>query len=66
MAELADETETLHANINSLHALSASLEKFNESFASYLYAMEMNGLTTDWPQVRGRKADIIHSPAILL
>ena len=53
MAELADETETLHANISSLHALSASLEKFNESFASYLYAMEMNGLTTDWPQVRG-------------
>lgn len=52
MADLADETETLHTNISRLHALSASLEKFNESFASYLYAMEMNGLTTDWPQVR--------------
>ena len=51
MAELADEAEALHANVNGLHALSQSLESFNESFASYLYVMEMNALTTDWPQV---------------
>ena len=52
MAELADETETLHANLAALHALSDSLHTFNESFAAYLYAMEMNALTTDWTQVR--------------
>ncbi|KAI5114603.1 hypothetical protein M0805_005520, partial [Coniferiporia weirii] len=31
-------------------ALSGSLQAFNESFASYLHVMEMNALTTDWPQ----------------
>ncbi|KAH8113885.1 hypothetical protein DFH11DRAFT_281442 [Phellopilus nigrolimitatus] len=50
MSELADEAESLHGNIAALHALSTSLESFNESFASYLYMMEMNALTTDWPQ----------------
>lgn len=50
MAELADETETLHTNLAALHSLSDSLHIFNESFAAYLYAMEMNALTTDWPQ----------------
>ncbi|TDL22791.1 hypothetical protein BD410DRAFT_722468 [Rickenella mellea] len=51
MAELADEVEGLHANVEGLHALSRSLDSFNESFASFLYVMEMNALTTDWPQV---------------
>ncbi|THH06007.1 hypothetical protein EW145_g4384 [Phellinidium pouzarii] len=50
MEELADEAETLHGNLAGLHALSGSLQAFNESFASYLYVMEMNALTTDWPQ----------------
>ena len=52
MAELADETEALHANVIGLQELSRSLQNFNESFASYLYVMDMNSLTTDWPQVR--------------
>lgn len=51
MVDFADETETLHGNLAGLHALSDSLQAFNESFASYLYVMEMNALTTDWPQV---------------
>ena len=50
MAELADEAEALQANIQGLHTLSQSLSSFNEYFASYLYMMEMNALTTDWPQ----------------
>ncbi|EJC99319.1 uncharacterized protein FOMMEDRAFT_113277 [Fomitiporia mediterranea MF3/22] len=50
MAELADETEALNGNLAGLHALSNSLQAFNDSFASYLYVMEMNALTTDWPQ----------------
>lgn len=51
MAELADEAEALQANVEGLHALSRSLETFNESFASFLYVMQMNALTTDWTQV---------------
>ncbi|KAF8636903.1 hypothetical protein AX17_003155 [Amanita inopinata Kibby_2008] len=50
MAEFVDETETLHANIEGLKNLSESLATFNESFASWLYVMTMNALTTDWPQ----------------
>ncbi|KLO19312.1 hypothetical protein SCHPADRAFT_865168 [Schizopora paradoxa] len=50
MAELADEAEGLQTSVAGLHSLSESLETFNESFASYLHVMEMNSLTTDWPQ----------------
>jgi DASH complex subunit DAM1 len=53
MSELADEAETLQANLDGLKNLSDSLKSFNESFASWLYVMNMNALTTDWPQVRG-------------
>lgn len=51
MSELADEAEALHANVEGLKRLSDSLATFNESFASWLYVMKMNALTTDWPQV---------------
>lgn len=51
MEELADEAEALQTNVANLNALSQSLGTFNEAFASYLFVMEMNGLTTDWPQV---------------
>lgn len=51
MAELADETEVLQANVEGMKQLSDSLATFNESFASWLYIMNMNALTTDWPQV---------------
>ncbi|KAG6331934.1 hypothetical protein ID866_7154 [Astraeus odoratus] len=50
MSELVDETEALHANVDGLRNLSQSLKTFNESFASLLYVMDMNALTTDWPQ----------------
>ena len=51
MAELADEAEVLQANVEGMKQLSDSLATFNESFASWLYIMNMNALTTDWPQV---------------
>ena len=51
MAELVDEAKALHANVDSLRRLSDSLRSFNESFASWLYVMDMNALTTDWLQV---------------
>ncbi|KAF8842455.1 hypothetical protein BDN67DRAFT_979613 [Paxillus ammoniavirescens] len=51
MSELVDEAEALHANVDGLRNLSESLRTFNESFAGWLYVMDMNALTTDWPQV---------------
>ncbi|PSR92133.1 hypothetical protein PHLCEN_2v4778, partial [Hermanssonia centrifuga] len=50
MGELLDEVETLQTNVHGLHNLSDALGTFNESFASWLYVMNMNALTTDWPQ----------------
>lgn len=52
MSELVDEAEALQANVDNLRRLSDSLRSFNESFASWLYVMDMNALTTDWLQVR--------------
>ena len=52
LAELADEADALHANVAGLRALGDSLQTFNESFASWLYVLNMNALTVDWPQVR--------------
>ena len=51
LAELADEAETLRGNVDGLRALSASLDTFNEAFSSWLYVMNMNALTVDWPEV---------------
>ncbi|KAF8348561.1 hypothetical protein F5887DRAFT_880006 [Amanita rubescens] len=50
MAEFADEVDVLQSNTEGLKNLSESLATFNESFASWLYVMTMNALTTDWPQ----------------
>jgi DASH complex subunit DAM1 len=55
MSELVDEAEALHANVDSLRRLSNSLRSFNESFAGWLYVMDMNALTTDWLQVRASR-----------
>jgi len=54
LAELADEADALRANVDGLRALSASLDTFNEAFASWMYVMNMNALTVDWPEVRSR------------
>jgi DASH complex subunit DAM1 len=59
IAELLDETEALHANIDGMRNLSESLASFNESFASWLYVLNMNALTTDWPQVSGRLTKLV-------
>ncbi|KAJ7644286.1 hypothetical protein FB45DRAFT_975833 [Roridomyces roridus] len=50
ISELADETERLQVNVEGIKHLSDSLATFNESFASWLYVMKINSLTTDWPQ----------------
>ena len=53
MTEFLDEAEALHTNMEGVKRLSESLETFNEGFASWLYVMNMNALTTDWMQVCG-------------
>ncbi|KAL0580693.1 DASH complex subunit dam1 [Marasmius crinis-equi] len=50
MTEFTDEIDTLQSNIESMKRLSESLGAFNESFASWMYVMNMNALTVDWPQ----------------
>ncbi|KAI6020302.1 hypothetical protein BKA83DRAFT_4299453 [Pisolithus microcarpus] len=50
MSELVDEAEALEANVDGLRKLSQSFGIFNEGFSSFLYVMDMNALTTDWPQ----------------
>jgi len=50
LAELADEADALRANVDGLRALSASLDTFNEAFASWMYVMNMNALTVEWPE----------------
>lgn len=52
LGELLDDIETLNTNIQGLRNLGDALSTFNESFASWLYVMNMNALTVDWPQVR--------------
>lgn len=52
-SDLADEMASLHANLEKLNDLSYVLETFNESFASYLYALRMNAFCVEWEQVRG-------------
>lgn len=50
LSELLDEAEALQTNVEGLRNLSDALSTFNESFASWLYVMDMNALTTDWRQ----------------
>ncbi|RXW21304.1 hypothetical protein EST38_g4562 [Candolleomyces aberdarensis] len=50
MTEFLEEAEALQTNMEGMKHLSDSLSTFNESFASWLYVMNMNALTTDWTQ----------------
>lgn len=52
LENLADETEALHANLEGLNALAASLERFNESFASYLFVQKINVFCVEWLEVK--------------
>jgi hypothetical protein len=65
MSELADETEALQVNLDGLRNLGDSLKTFNESFASWLYAMNMNALTTDWPQARRLRIALLISKELM-
>ncbi|KDQ26749.1 hypothetical protein PLEOSDRAFT_1044040 [Pleurotus ostreatus PC15] len=59
MSEFVDEAESLQVNLETMKNLSDSLATFNESFASWLYVMQMNSLTTDWSQVSRNNAIVV-------
>ncbi|KAL7424951.1 DASH complex subunit dam1 [Cryptotrichosporon argae] len=50
LTDLVDEAATLGANVANLTALHHALGTFNESFASYLYALKMNAFCVEWPE----------------
>jgi DASH complex subunit DAM1 len=52
ISDFVEESRSLLVNTQGIRQLSQSISEFNEAFASWLYIMDMNALTTDWPQVR--------------
>ncbi|KAG8973242.1 hypothetical protein FRC05_008956 [Tulasnella sp. 425] len=62
-SDLADEMASLHANLEKLNDLSYVLETFNESFASYLYALRMNAFCVEWEQAPGDTSFILAAKA---
>lgn len=50
-AELSDSMADLEANFMHLQLMHESLSRFNESFASFLYGLNMNAFCVDFPEV---------------
>lgn len=50
-AELSDSMADLELNFMNLQVLNDSLARFSENFASFLYGLNMNAFTTDFPEV---------------
>ncbi|KAG8937259.1 hypothetical protein FRC03_006747 [Tulasnella sp. 419] len=63
LADLADEMAATHANIENLNKLGDALETFNESFASFLYAMKMNAFCVEWEQAPGDTSFVMAAKA---
>ena len=50
-AELADSMADLEANFMHLQLMHESLTRFSESFASFMYGLNMNAFCVDFPEV---------------
>jgi len=50
-AELSDSMADLEANLMHLQLMHESLSRFGESFASFLYGLNMNAFVVDFPEV---------------
>jgi DASH complex subunit DAM1 len=50
-AELSDAMTDLNANFEQLREMHISLARFSESFASFLYGLNMNAFCNEFPQV---------------
>jgi DASH complex subunit DAM1 len=51
-AELSDAMADLEQNFVALQVMHESLSRFSESFAGFLYGMNMNAFCVDFPEVR--------------
>ncbi|KAI9844470.1 MAG: DASH complex subunit dam1 [Sclerophora amabilis] len=51
-AELSDSMADLEANFMHIQLMHESLSRFSESFASFLYGLNMNAFCVDFPEVR--------------
>lgn len=51
-AELSDAMADLEANFIQLQLMHESLSRFSESFAGFLYGLNMNAFCVDFPEVR--------------
>jgi len=51
-AELSDAMADLEANFMQLQLMHESLARFSESFAGFLYGLNMNAFCVDFPEVR--------------
>jgi hypothetical protein len=51
-AELSDAMADLESNFLQLQLMHESLARFSESFAAFLYGMNMNAFCVDFPEVR--------------
>jgi DASH complex subunit DAM1 len=51
-AELSDAVADLEANMMHFQLMHESLARFSESFASFLYGLNMNAFCVDFPEVR--------------
>jgi len=60
-AELSDAMADLEANMMHFQLMHESLARFSESFASFLYGLNMNAFCVDFPEVRPRTIDP-HAP----
>jgi len=49
-AELSDALTDLNANFEQLQEMHSSLARFSESFASFLYGLNMNAFCNEFPQ----------------
>jgi DASH complex subunit DAM1 len=55
--ELSDSLADLEANLMHFQIMHESLARFSESFASFLYGLNMNAFCVDFPEVRRRKLE---------
>lgn len=51
---LADELDALTQNVEGLNKLGSTLQRFNESFASYLFVQKVNVFCVEWFEVSSK------------
>jgi DASH complex subunit DAM1 len=56
-AELSDAMADLESNFMQLQLMHESLARFSESFAAFLYGMNMNAFCVDFPEVSSKSVE---------